>query len=817
MQEAVSCQVNVVELVRRIRGVTVRTTPRFRSSTVAFLVGLACATQGAARAADSPADATPAADTSASGSGVLEEITVTARRRSESLLQVPVAINVVTASQLRNNDATDLTKIGELAPQVIIGTASTGTGALLTIRGISSSPLDAGIDQSVSVDIDGVQVSRGRIITASFFDVQQVQIMKGPQALFFGKNSPAGVISVESVNPTSALDGYIRTGYEFNADERFGEGAISGPLTDTLKARFAFRVSYMDGWIRNVATPQPDPLDLAVTMPGGNGTTPNTHSYTGRLSLQWTPADDFDAMLKVTFDDQKQNSASGYGVSYCENGVTVPTTLTIPDTQGTCALGMTRAISNLPPQFAVNYPFANNGVPYEDSTNTLASLVLNKRLQELTLTSTTGYYQQAISDADGYDWSSFTQVYDAEHEHYDLITQELRATTDLSIPVNFTGGFYYEHFIRPHFNAPFLLYTGINPATGNTTNNEQQADNSGDTFSAFTQARWNIIPTLELAGGARWTAERKDLTMGNIAVNPTGILPGLRPAGDFLNGHYSDHNVSPEATLTWHPTSDQTLYGAWKTGYKSGGFSNTSVLYEFYTADSLRFKHEISKGFEVGYKAELLEHSLRLDLTGYRYNYDGLQVTAFDAATISYNIRNAANARTEGFEGNVEWLATNALTFTASAGYDRARFLSFPGAQCYAAQTTATGCIDGVQDLSGKQLVRAPEVVFDAGARYQLRLPGTWNAELSLDGDHTSAYPTAETEDPFQMQPSFWRLNAAVHVHPNDRLDFAVIGRDLTNSFYAISTSDRTLGGLYNYAGWFARPREVIAQVEYHF
>jgi outer membrane receptor protein involved in Fe transport len=773
----------------------------------------ACAWQTPASGAEGPADAD-----SADNGAVLEEITVTARRKSESLLNVPVAVSVVTASELHNNDATDLTKIGELAPQVIIGTTSTGTGALLTIRGISSSPLDAGIDQSVSVDIDGVQVSRGRIITASFFDIQQVQIMEGPQAVFFGKNSPAGVIAVQSVNPTSQLEGYVRGGYEFEANERFGEGAISGPLTDTLKARLALRVSDMDGWIRNVASPQPDPLVPGVTMPGGNGTTPAGQSYTGRLSVQWAPLEDFDAMFKLTFDKQTQNGATGYGVSFCGNGVTVPTTLGIPDTQGTCALNMTKAVSNLPPEFAVNYPYAHNGVAYQDSKNTLASLVLNQRLPGVSLTSTTGYYQQAISDADGYDWSSFTQVYDAEHEHYNLITQELRATTDWTLPVNFTGGFYYDHFTRPHFNAPFLLFTGFNPATGNAANNEQKSDNSGQTYSAFAQARWNIIASLELAAGARWTAESKDLSVGNIAVNPNGILPGLRAAGDFLSAHYSDHNVSPEATITWHPAEGQTLYGAYKTGYKSGGFSNTAVLFQFYTPEALRFNHEISKGFEVGYKAELFNRAMRVNLTAYRYNYDGLQVTAFDAATISYNIRNAANARTQGVESELEWATTNDLKFHGSIGYNRARFLNFPGAQCYAAQTAATGCINGVQDLSGKQLVRAPNVTFDLGADYRLHLGSNWVADLSMDGARTSSYPTAETEDPLQEQPGFWRLNAALHVHPvSDKYEIAIIGRDLTNSFYAISTSDRTLGGPYNYAGWFARPREVVAQVEYHF
>jgi outer membrane receptor protein involved in Fe transport len=185
-----------------------------------------------------------------SSSGVLQEITVTARRRTESLMNVPVAVNVVTADTLQGNDATDLTKIAELVPQVIIGNTATGTGAVATIRGISSAPSDAGIDQSVSFLVDGVQLSRGRIVNQSMFDLQQVEVLEGPQALFFGKNSPAGVIVLRAQEPTGRIEGYLRGGYEFEAAERFGEGAISLPLAATFQLRFSFRASSMAGCLR---------------------------------------------------------------------------------------------------------------------------------------------------------------------------------------------------------------------------------------------------------------------------------------------------------------------------------------------------------------------------------------------------------------------------------------------------------------------------------------------------------------------------------------------------------------------------------------
>ena len=158
-------------------------------------------------------------------------------------------------SSFRTTTASDLTKVAELAPQVSMSQSGSGTGAVITIRGVSSGSNDAGLDQSVAIEVDGVPISRGQVVSSSIFDLKQVQVLQGPQALFFGKNSPAGVISLNSANPTDTFEAYVTPGYEFEAEQNFVEGAVSGPLTDTLKARVAFRGSEMDGWLENVAEP----------------------------------------------------------------------------------------------------------------------------------------------------------------------------------------------------------------------------------------------------------------------------------------------------------------------------------------------------------------------------------------------------------------------------------------------------------------------------------------------------------------------------------------------------------------------------------
>jgi iron complex outermembrane recepter protein len=236
-------------------------------------------------------------------------------------------------------------------------------------------------------------------------------------------------------------------------------------------------------------------------------------------------------------------------------------------------------------------------------------------------------------------------------------------------------------------------------------------------------------------------------------------------------------------------------------------------------ASDLVFGPEKVNGFEVGYKAELFARTLRLDLTAYRYNYNGLQVTALGPAPLfAPSIRNAAKARTTGVEGSFEWLAMEHISFDGNVGYNHARYLSFPNAQCWSGQSPADGCIGGAQDLSGQPLNRAPNVTFKLGGDYKTKLIGGWMADLSLSGAYTSSYLTAADYNPGGPQPAYWLLNAALHISSeNDRYRFSIVGRDLTDSFYKIDTHTKGLGSPYQFVSFFNRPREVVAQFEYNF
>lgn len=783
-----------------------------------FLVGASVLVLGAADAAAYTYQ-DPGQDQDQDAASTLDEIVVTARRRTESLQTVPVAVSVVSAEALQNNLATDLSKISELAPQVVIGRATIGTGAVIGVRGISSTSNDPGLDQSVAVAIDGVVLSRGRVISTAMFDLGQVEILEGPQALFFGKNSPAGVVSITSAGPSQTFEGYVRAGYEFEARERYFEAAVSGPITDTLSARVAVRASQMDGWIENVAEPVPSPLHPGVTIPGAEDDErqPGGNEYAGRLSLLWTPTDDLDVEFKVLATRQELNAFNAFAESFCTNGVTTPTLFgTIPLPNSDCRKDRRKAEGRLPAQFAANYPYGNGGVPNFISNNLLASLTVNRHFGDITLTSTTGYYAQDFHGTNNADYTDYATFWGAQAEDYTLFTQEIRVNSDFDGPFNFSAGAYYERSDRWFWNSPAILFSGLNVAANNWTSFETAAQADTSTWSVFAQGRWRFAPTWELAFGARYTDDQKEQDAWNVSIGATTIP--MRPAGSVLTSRFSDTNLSPEATLSWNPAPGQLVYVGYRSGYKAGAISNGAILGPTATADSLTIGSETAEGIEVGYKGDLLQNTLRLNLVAYSYDFEDLQLGTYSPITNSFTIQNAAAARTQGAQVSVEWLAADNLVLSGNIGYNRARYTQFADAPCYTGQTAAAGCVSARQDLTGAQLTRAPDLTATVGLDYERPFSNGWTADFALSASYSDSYQSASDNDPGGLQESFWRLNAALHLTPpEDRLRFSIIGRNLTDSYYLMSTSARPVGGPNEYIGVFNRPREIVLQAQYRF
>jgi outer membrane receptor protein involved in Fe transport len=804
------------------------------------------------------AQSAPGPNVSADAAESIETVVVTARKREEQLINVPVAASIMNSEAINRYAATDLTTIGNQMPGVSLQQTGGGTsGGSFAIRGVGNLAIDYGNEQPVAVVIDGMELTRGHVADIGLFDVQQVEVLKGPQALFFGKNSPAGVVSIDSVSPGDEFEGYARAGYEFKTEMPFFEGAVSLPVTDTLSVRFALRYQDMlGGYVTNVAQPIADPFpgENTFTLPGAaNRDRPGIRNLIGRFTAVWKPTTNFDATLKVLGDQYHDDgSALASEAVGCFQGNSHPSTvdllapqLSFQDPFGDCSMNGKTSIGNAPPQVLQHFLGApSNGQPFDLDDTLLTTLTMDYTLSNLTLTSVTGYYHATQSGFDNFDWTVYAQALDGQQDNNSSLTQEFRVASDFAGPVNFTAGAFYEHDHRPFSNTDKIFPLGPYPVPGpydgiyNTL--LMHADNKGESYSLFGQLNWKIFPDLELAGGARWSHDVKTTDIGNTFNYLSLFIPDafnpFEPAGRIFHSVVSENNVSPEATLTWHPADDFTLYTAFKTGYLAGGSSNPGNVsnYDALCAATpgctdpnllLQFRDETVKGGEVGAKeAGLLDGRLSGDLTLYWYEYSNLQVTSFDSNTTSFFTRNAGGARNQGVELQAAYQATSALSLHGYLEYTQLQFTTYTGAPCNADQeipgtpNAVASCVaTGSQDLNGRSY-GGPPLEVNLGAAYTAPVSNDWNLGLNGDFYFNSRAPKLNSDPLVPGSNAYVLLNVSARLYEtDDKWEVALIGTNLSDSNYFTVVAGKPLGLAGEYDAVAPLPREVTIQVTYRF
>jgi iron complex outermembrane receptor protein len=792
-------------------------------------------TPGASAAVPTATTAAPASDAAAAPAMSAGDIVVTARQRNERLIDVPVAVTAIGAADIARYGANSLQDIAQMAPQVTIAKQASGSGSSFVIRGIGSSTLDTGFDQSVSINVDGLQNSRGRSLQQSYFDIAQVEILKGPQALFFGKNSPAGVISVTSANPTRDFSAGGHLGYDFVAHEIQGEGYVSVPITPTFGARFAASIDHSRGWMENV------PRSLSQTEPGSglplrpaDKWGPRERDYAGRLTLAWNPSTEFSANLKVTSGISKDNGEGTNGeIVFCGTpGVVRDGGTGQIDPYADCAKNRKVSSTDLPPEVVKGVVDGNNGKSFSRYVPIIASLTANWNPDNVKITSVTGYYQYHLD----YFATNFAKtIYDtnfgSQREHYRQFSQEVRALTTFDSPLNFLVGAYFEDTRLGNQQSFRIADLPADPISGEYTSISKGGTLKGRTYSLFGQAIYKLADNLELAGGVRWTREQKDVTQQNTYV--ASALAAVFPAGIPYGGKYKDDNFSPEATITWHPSNRTTLYAAYKTGYKSGGFGLPALLPAGTATSDFSFGPETVKGGEVGAKGEFLGGRLTVNSAVYLYDYKGLQVDIFDGTKITYQIFNAGAARSYGAELDARFAATREISLRGALGYNHSRYTEYSSA-CSGGQTIAEGCnsrlVDGAftrQDLAGAPTVRAPDWSGSIGVSYDRAVSDDMKIGLSTDVSGTSKYFFSETEGPGTLQKGYFKIDAALRLYRDDNhWSLALIGKNLTDHYIINGGSDRPGSGSgtgtnngvpADILGYIDRPREIMLQVGFKF
>lgn len=800
-----------------------------RWGTALGTIAIALSTPAGAQQKSSGAPQQAAA--AAAAPDALAEIVVSARSREERLQDVPVAATVVGERQIRQYDLTSVANIRIAVPEITLDRGFSGSGTSISLRGVSSSSIDAGVEQSVLLDFDGMATSRGRILNDALFDIESFTVLKGPQAVFFGKNSPGGVVSVRSANPGTSLNGYARAGYEFRADTKQLEAAIGGPLGQGFGARVAIFASDSKGYIRNQNTGVPNLIFAGVS---GDATLPAAPRRLGaerKLAIRATltyESGDFDASLKLLASDYRGQGIQSFSeVMACPPSRVRPGTVGgLIDPNGDCKLNDRSSQGAASPTIVAAWPEVrkyNNGKPYSRNKTILPVLRLNYKAGPIALTSVTGYYDYDYVTQGNADATSYAYFWSYGNERNKSFYQEVRATSSFESKINFAVGGHFEDNRRTQSVGGINGPQPRDPVTGKYNTYDNKQNNKSQAYSFFGQATFNITPTLELAGGARYTHQTNELNSYTTYLNP--VITTISPVGRRIVGKKNQNNVSPEATLTFRPTSNLTVYGAYKTGFLAGGYSNPGILSSTTTINTLNFDREKVDGGEIGIKGSFLDNRLTANLTGYRYIYKGLPLTsliALSATAVTYVTQNAANTEVKGLEFETAYRVGGGLTLRGTAAYNKARFQSFDRAQCWTGQTLALGClVDPVtrgtyQNLTGRPVYRAPEWIATAGAVETFDIGDNLKATINADLRYSSSYFTGVNLNPYSFQKGYVLVNAGARIATQNGMSLAVIGRNLTNRRYGTLGVDKPggIGEVFTVAG---EPRAVVLQAGFQF
>ena len=759
------------------------------------------------------------------------EIVVTARKREESILKVPVVLTALGPEQIERAQIKDLTDVGKKVTGLQFGVASVESGNLVSMRGYGTNALDPGVDASVSLNLDGLQITQGMAYQVGFFDMAQIEVLKGPQALFFGKASPAGVISIRTADPGDKVEVIARSGYEFVAKEWRNELILSAPLGDTLGIRLAGLYDHFGGFFKNTATPG-TAIGTALgglSMPRRFG---ETDSVMVRGTVVWKPTSNFSARLKMNYTrDNQLGAQAGQLIDCPEGAVSIFFSL-----NEDCKADRNVNIVGLNPTAFPGMDAFRGGRPAVRTQQKFGTLELNYDATNFTVTSLTGYYWIKT-------WVDFNCSYSGQAASGCMttkrlkrtdFTQELRLASDFTGPFNFTlGGFYQDGEITNDLtlagNVPLFQSAAFARLFDGTH------DIDIETISFFGQGRYQVTPQLEIAAGVRWTDEKR--RSSPTSVDLFGAFPGSRGAGTIFTNFATEHpplrskTWSPEFTITYTPTDDLTFFGSYKQAYKSGSY-NIVLAAAPGRPDS--FGDEKIRGGEIGMKARLANRQINFNIAGYYYKVSNIQVQVnlpFSGVIPVLTTLNAASSKIYGIDADFTYRpdSIDGLEIFGAVNWNHARFSSFPNAPCNGGQTAAAGCNRTPQptapgdlnsftnpailnvarfryterDLSGTRLARAPDWSGNIGFHYDMPVGDGLVFGIGGDAQFSTKYlALLGTDDQTEIfQRAYAKLNAQFSIKDeNDAWEVALIGNNLTNKM-TLSNVNKA-----NYAGGVVLP-----------
>lgn len=665
------------------------------------------------------------------------EIVVTAQRRPTAERDVPASVEVLTGDRLRATNVRAFEGLARIDTGLQL-TAYQGETQLF-VRGVGAVTFVGGFDSSVGVYSDGVYLSRPSAIAPALFDIDRVEVLKGPQGTLYGRNATGGAISLVSRGPTETWtgDASATIGNYSNIDLM---GAVGGPITSNLSFRWAVGSNNHSGYSR---------LYFGRAADGGEVIrhAEDQHDVTTRLSLRWRPAPDVTVDLAGDYyraDDRAvvfHFSGPGY-----DNSPLFNARIGIGEVGGYGSRQVSTSI-----------------LPYNKPENWGLRSTVAVDLGGSTLSWTSAYRRTRPQNYDDLTNSTVLGESQFKQERAEQLTQDVILASDPERSgVRYVAGLSYfreRNAIRNEFFFPFLAGYFGGQGVADCCLLKANGSTATDTWAAFGEATLPVGPKLAITLGGRWSQDRHAgtnlLDFVGFALQNDARLPAVRFS-----------SFTPKAGLEFRPIAGTLVYASASRGFKAGGYNVGS-------GQNSPFKPERIWSYEVGTKLDLGPMAY-FRASAFHYDYSDMQVQDVDANTVL--IRNAAKSKIDGVEASLAARPGRSTSVNLSATYLHARFSE------YRTVNTKTPQL-GVLDLSGNPLPQAPAFKANAGVERSFTFDGGWTVKARGDATWQDRIYFSAFKDPRATQPAYWWLKARMTLMaPGGREQIAAFVDNLTDT-----------------------------------